>query len=106
MKKEECPKCDGLSFVFDISLPSLDEFGDVDIWECRECGHKAVLKIVPDGWFIHEGEMARITRALEVAANKYELGMIHTRKAPGEYPCCDALHEFETSLHKIDSPHL
>lgn len=101
MKKEECPKCDELLFVFMRSIPGAGGTGDVDLWECRGCQYEEAIIVLRTDWGLTDDSIARIKSSLERAAEKYEPGMMKMAKAPSEYPCCDALHEFDAGLERI-----
>lgn len=101
MSKEECPKCDELMFVFMRSIPGTNKVGDIDLYECRACGYEEGLIVFYAEWGFTNEAKARIEKALNIAIEKYEPGMINKKKASGEYPCCDVMHEFDTSLENI-----
>ena len=101
MSKEECPRCDELMLVFTRTIPGANEVGDIDLYECRACKYEEGLIVFHTAWGITNEAKNRISKALMVAAEKHEPGMVHKRKDPGEYPCCDAMHEFDASLENI-----
>ena len=100
-KKEECPKCDELMFVFMRTIPIVGAVGDIDLYECRACGCEEAQIVLATEWGIRKENKARIDEALKVAVEKHEPGMLNTRKTPGEFPICDAIHEFDTGLEEI-----
>ena len=99
--KYECPKCDELMFVFLRIIPGAGGMGDVDLWECLSCQYEEAAIVVFADWGILDGSIVRIKALLKEAAEKYEPGMMTTQKVSGINPCCDALHEFESSLQRI-----
>ncbi|KKN79622.1 hypothetical protein LCGC14_0338260 [marine sediment metagenome] len=101
MSKEECPHCNELAFVPLRTILVSGGYGDIDLWECQNCKHEEAALVIWADWGITEETALRISRALKVAVDKYEHGMIERRKASGIYPCCDALHEFDSGLGRL-----
>lgn len=52
-------------------------------------------------WGLGSESFNRLEGAIQKAVDKYEPGMDKQPKKPGEYPCCDALHELHSSVTYI-----
>ncbi|KKN24678.1 hypothetical protein LCGC14_0892560 [marine sediment metagenome] len=53
-------------------------------------------------WGIDNEAFSRLEGVIQKSIDKYEPGMDKQPKAPGDYPCCDALHEIHSSISFIN----
>ena len=52
-------------------------------------------------WGMDEESFTRLEGFIQAGIDKYEPGMDKQPKAPGEYPCCDAMHELHSSMYFV-----